>query len=153
MLRSISLLLAFLLGPWGLPAAALAAPPDTPSAPEKAAPFLTPARLEAGRGVRILEIDGEPREVAQADLAPGVHSLRFESRATVEPIPGRRFRQIHEVCEARFRARSGVLYVLVQEVVASRGARSWHHQLSSFVQDEERERAVGECVCRTAPLE
>jgi hypothetical protein len=92
-------------------------------------------------------------EVAQAELAPGLHSIRFESTATVESAPGRRSRVIREVCEARFRARSDALYVILQQVIASRGVRSWHHQLSSFIHDEERDRATGECVCRPAPLE
>lgn len=125
----------------------------TGAAPEAVERLAPRASLVAGRGTRILEIDGRPPSEAETELAPGVHVLRFESRATVEPVPGRRSRVIHEICEARFRARSGAAYVVLQQVIASRGVQSWHHQLASFVHDEQRDRAVGECVCRTAPLE
>jgi hypothetical protein len=129
---SLSLLLVLLLS--GLSAVALGED------------IVAPALVVKGRGTRILEVDGRPMDVAQKELAPGLHSIRFESTATVEPVPGRRSRVIREVCEA------GAVYVLLQEVVASRGVRSWHHQLSSFIHDEERDRATGECVCRTAPF-
>ena len=111
------------------------------------------AALAAGKGIRLVELDGAPHEGGDAWIAPGLHVLRFESTATVEPLPGRSSRVIREHCEARFRARPGGVYVLTQEVVARRGVRSWHHALASFVYDEGRERAVGECVCRTAPPE
>lgn len=137
---SLSLLLVLVLLLSGLSAVALGED------------IVAPALVVKGRGTRILEVDGKPMDVAQKELAPGLHSIRFESTATVEPVPGRRTRVIREICEARFHARSGVVYVLLQEVVASRGVRSWHHQLSSFIHDEERDRATGECVCRTAPF-
>jgi hypothetical protein len=113
--------------------------------------FMAPAQLVPGAGIRLLELDGELAPGARWELEPGPHTLRFESTATVEPLPGRRSRVIREICDARFHARQGALYALVQEVIASRGVRSWHHQLSSFIHDEGRDRATGECVCRTAP--
>ena len=83
-------------------------------------------------------------------LAPGIHRVRFESVAEANP-PGGRPRRLWEICEARFQARSDVLYVLTQELISVRGKRTWRHQLSSYVYDDERERPVGECICRAAP--
>jgi hypothetical protein len=127
------------------------APTLPPSSDEAAIDSL--ARLVPGRGTRILEFDGKSVVGGQLELTPGLHTIRFDSKVTVEPVPGRRTRDIHEVCEARIYARPAALYVLLQELIASRGARSWHHQLSTFVHDEEYDRAIGECICRTAPLE
>ena len=102
----------------------------------------------AGKGTRLLSLDGEAAEGSEVELAPGSHTLRFESVARVESR-AERPREITEVCEARLSVRPGARYELQQELVSIRGRHAWRHILSSGVQDVERDRWVGECVCRS----
>lgn len=108
-----------------------------------------PARVVAGAGIRILSVDGAATLDTELSLAPGVHRIAFDVGVEAK-APGEDPRPLRETCDARFFARPGARYVLVNELVSVRGAWAWRHLLSSGVLDEERERWVGECVCRNA---